>query len=70
MKNGILGLLNNSDDGVTATCRAIVPKRARQRILELAHSSAKGGHFGFQKTKQAQTTFPLESHDTRRPRLV
>ena len=50
MKDGILGLLNNSDDGGTTTFRAIVPKRARQRILELAHSSAGGGHFGVQKT--------------------
>ena len=49
MKDGILGLLNNSDVGVTTTFRAIVPKRARQRILELAHSSA-GGHFAVQKT--------------------
>ena len=50
MKNGILGLLNNSDEGATTTFRAIVPKRDRQRILELAHSSAGGGHFGVQKT--------------------
>ena len=49
MKDGILGLLNNNDDGVTTTLRAIVSKHARQRILELAHSSAGGGHFGVQK---------------------
>ena len=29
IKDGILGLLYNSDDGVTTTFRAIVPKRAR-----------------------------------------
>ena len=34
----------------TSTFRAIVPKRLRQKILELAHSSAGGGHFGVQKT--------------------
>ena len=50
MKDGILKLLNNSDDGATTTFRAIVPKSARQRILELAHSSAGGGRFGIQKT--------------------
>ena len=50
LKDGILGLLNNSDDNVTTTFRAIVPKRARQRILELAYSSAGGGQFGVQKT--------------------
>ena len=50
IKDGILGLLNNSDDVVKTTFRAIVPNRARQRILELAHSSAAGGHFGVQKT--------------------
>ena len=50
MKDGILGLLNNSDEGVTTTFQKIVSKRARQRILELANSSAKGGHFGVQKT--------------------
>ena len=50
MKAGILGLLYNRDDGVTTTFRAILPKRARQRILELAHSSAREGLFGVQKT--------------------
>ena len=50
MKDGILGLLTNSDDGVTTIFRANVTKRARQRILELAHSSARGGRFGVQKT--------------------
>ena len=50
IKDGILGLLNNSDDGVTTTFRAIVPKRARQKILEIAHSSAGGTHFRVQKT--------------------
>ena len=45
-----MGFLNNSDDGVTTIYRAIVPKRARQRILELAHSTPGGGHFGVQKT--------------------
>ena len=49
INDGILGLLNNSDDGVTTIFRAIVAKRERQRILELAHSSA-GGHFGVHKT--------------------
>ena len=51
MKDGILGLLNNSDDGVTTTFRSIVPKRARQTILELAHILAGGRHFGIQKTE-------------------
>ena len=50
MNNGIVVLLNNSDDGATTTFRASVPKRARQRILELAHISTDGGHFGVQKT--------------------
>ena len=50
IKNEILRLLNYSDDGVTTIFQAIVPKRARQRILELAHSSAGGGLFAVQKT--------------------
>ena len=50
MKDGILGLLNNSDDNVTTIFQAIVPKRSGQRILELAHSSAGGGHFGVKIT--------------------
>ena len=50
MKDEILGLFNNSDDGGTTTFRAIVPKRARQRILELAHSSAGGENFVIHKT--------------------
>ena len=41
LKDKILKLLNNSDDGITTIFRAIVPKRARQQILELAHSLAK-----------------------------
>ena len=50
IKDRILGLINNSDDGVTTTFRALMPKRARQRILQLAHSSAGEGHFGVQIT--------------------
>ena len=50
IKDEILGCLYNSDDGLTTTFRAIVPKCARQRIFELAHSSAGGGLFGVQKT--------------------
>ena len=36
--------------GVTTTFRAIVPKRARQSVLELAHSSAGEVPFGVQIT--------------------
>ena len=50
MKDGILRLQNNRDDGVPTTFRAIVPKRARQRILKLAHSSAGKENFGIQET--------------------
>ena len=50
MKDEILRLLLNSDDVVTATFRAIMPKRARQGILDLAHRFAEGGHFGVLKT--------------------
>ena len=50
IKDGILGLVYNCDDGATTTFRAFVPKRARQKILKLALSSAGGGHFGVQNT--------------------
>ena len=71
MKDEILKLLNKSDDVATTTFRAIVPKRARQRILELAHSSVGGGHFEVQKTvNKLKATFSLESLDKRRSRLV
>ena len=56
MKNGILGLLNNSVDGVTTYFRAIITKRARQKILKLAHISVGGGHFKVQKTVTKSTS--------------
>ena len=37
-------------DGPETKLRAIVPRAARQEILELAHESRVGGHFGVQKT--------------------
>ena len=49
IQDEILRLLNNSIDGATTTFWAIVPKRARQRILKLAYSSAGRGHFGIHK---------------------
>ena len=71
IQNGILGLLFY-DENATSTFRAIVPKRLRQKLLELAHSSAGGGHFVYctKDCQQTQVTFSLEPHDARRTRLV
>ena len=50
IEDGILGIKVPVADGPTTQFRAIVPHASRQEILELAHGSAAGGHFGIQKT--------------------
>lgn len=50
LEDGILGILETNESGSSTCFRAIVPKSARQEILELVHGSAAGGHFGTQKT--------------------
>ena len=50
VEDGILGIRVPVEDGPSTQFCAIVPHAARQEILELAHSSAAGGHFGVQKT--------------------
>ena len=45
IEDGILGIKVPVGDGPTTQFRAIVPHASRQQILELAHSSAVGGHF-------------------------
>ena len=48
--DGILGIQNYTEDGSNVQFCAIVPHGAKQEILELAHSSPVGGHFGISKT--------------------
>ena len=48
--NSILYLRTPVGEGLETTLRAIVPRASRQEILELAHGSPVGGHFGVQKT--------------------
>ena len=50
IEDGILGILNSIVDGPDRRFCAIVPQQAKQEILELAHGSSAGGHFGVQKT--------------------
>ena len=50
IEDGILGILNPIEDGPDRRFCAIVPQQAKQEILELAHGSSAGGHFGVQKT--------------------
>ena len=50
IEDGIMGVRNPVEDGPDTQFCAIVPHAAKQEILELAHSSAAGGHFGVQKT--------------------
>ena len=50
VENGILCLRTPVGEGPETTLRAIVPRAARQKILELAHGSGVGGHCGVQKT--------------------
>ena len=50
IEDGILCLRTPVGDGPETTLRAVVPRAARQEIIELAHGSAAGGHFGVQKT--------------------
>ena len=50
IEDGILGVCNPVEDGPDTQFCAIVPHAAKQEILELAHSSAAGGHFRVQKT--------------------
>ena len=48
--DGILGIRPAVDDSSKSVFRALVPRSARQYILEQAHASLSGGHFGVQKT--------------------
>ena len=50
VEDGILGIRTAIDDGPETAFRAVVPRSSRQFILELAHASPAGGHFGVQKT--------------------
>ena len=50
VEDGVLCLRNAVNDGPETTLKAVVPRAARQKIIELAHGSASGGHFGVQKT--------------------
>ena len=50
IEDGILGILNPIENGLDRRFCAIVPQQAKQEILELAHGSSVGGHFGVQKT--------------------
>ena len=50
VENGILCLRTPVGEGPETTLRAIVSLAAGQKILELAHESRVGGHFGVQKT--------------------
>ena len=46
IEDGILGILNLIEDGPNRKFCAIVPQQAKQEILESAHGSLAGGHFG------------------------
>ena len=50
IEDGILGVRNPVEDGPNTQFCDIVPHAAKQEILELAHSSTAGGHFGVLKT--------------------
>ena len=50
VEGGILCLRTPVGDGPDTILRAVVPRAARQEILELAHGSRVGGHFRVQKT--------------------
>ena len=50
VEDSILCLRTPVGDGPEIALRAIVPRAARQEILELAHGSRVGGHFKVQKT--------------------
>ena len=50
IEDGLRGILNPIEDGPNRQFCAIVPQQAKQKILELAHGSSAGGHFGVQKT--------------------
>ena len=52
IQDGILCLRTAIGDGPDTILRAVVPQSARQEILEMAHGSATGGHFGVQKTTE------------------
>ena len=52
IEDGILGIKVRVGDCPTTQFRAIVPHATRQEILERAHSSAAGGHFGIQKNSR------------------
>ena len=50
IEDGILGIKTTSEDQTNVQFCVIVPHGAKQEILELAHNSPVGGHFGIQKT--------------------
>ena len=50
IEDGILGIRTAVDDDSKTVFRALVPRSARQYILEQPHASPSGGHFGVQKT--------------------
>ena len=47
IKNKILGICNSVLNRLKYQFCAIIPQSAKQEILELAHLSAYGNHFGF-----------------------
>ena len=58
VQDGILGIQKSIDDSPTKIFCAIVPQASKQEILEQAHGSPSGGHFGVQKTRKT-TAFLL-----------
>ena len=50
IEDNFLGIKIATNDGATVQFCALVPHACNQEILELAHASAAGGHFGIQKT--------------------
>ena len=70
LQDGILGIQKSIDDGPNQIFCAIVPQASKQEILEQAHGSPSGGHFGVQKTRETTSAFSLGANVQRRRRLV
>ena len=50
IRDGVLFLRNQREEGVAESFRLVVPRNLRSQILELYHNSIYGGHMGVEKT--------------------
>lgn len=64
LQDDILGIWHAFDEGPDRRFCAIIPKASRKEILEMAHNSAAGGHFGIQKTRKTSSTLSLDKDES------